>query len=125
LACGLTKVASIQWAHTVSPHVFTWAGVSQGHHDLSHSDDSNAAGVAAFVAAERWFAEQFVYLISQLKALPEPGGGAGSMLDNTLVVWCKELGDSRLHDGKSVPFVLAGKAGGFVRPGRFLDFKGA
>jgi len=113
LACGLTKVASIQWAHTVSPHVFTWAGVTQGHHDLSHMDDSNVAGVQSFVKAERWYTEQFAYLLTQLKSLPEPGG-AGTMLDNTLVVWCKELGDGRLHDGKSVPFVLAGKANGFL-----------
>jgi hypothetical protein len=124
LACGMTQVASIQWAFTVSPHVLTWAGVSQGHHDLSHSDDSNTAGVADFVKAERWYASQFTYLVQQLKALPEPGGGAGTMLDNTLVVWVKELGDSRLHDGNSVPFVLAGRAGGFLKTGRYLDFQG-
>jgi hypothetical protein len=124
LACGMTTVASIQWAFTVSPHVLTWAGVTQGHHDLSHSDDSNTAGVQDFVKAERWYASQFTYLVQQLKALPEPGGGTGTMLDNTLVVWVKELGDSRLHDGVSVPFVLAGRAGGFLRTGRYLDFKG-
>ena len=123
LACGLTKVASIQWAHTVSPHVFSWLGITQGHHDLSHMDDSNTAGVQTFVKAERWYAQQFAYLLDQLKTLPEPGG-AGTMLDNTLVVWVKELGDSRLHDGKSVPFVLAGKAGGFLRPGRYMQFGG-
>jgi hypothetical protein len=61
--------------------------------------------------------------VQQLKTLPEPGG-SGSMLDNTLVAWVKELGDGRLHDGKSVPFVLAGRAGGFLRTGRYLDFKG-
>ena len=123
LACGMTSVATIQWAHTISPHVFAWLGLSQGHHDLSHSDDSNTAGVQAFVKAERWYAAQFIYLVQQLKMLPEPGG-SGSMLDNTLVVWVKELGDGRLHDGKSVPFVLAGRAGGFLRTGRYLDFKG-
>jgi hypothetical protein len=124
LACGMTQVASIQWAFTVSPHVLTWAGVSTGHHDLSHSDDSNTAGVADFVKAERWYASQFTYLVQALKALPEPGGGAGTMLDNTLVVWVKELGDSRLHDGVSVPFVLAGRAGGLVKTGQYLSFNG-
>jgi hypothetical protein len=124
LACGMTQVATIQFAHTVSPHVFTWAGVTQGHHDLSHSDDSNTAGVQAFVTAERWYAEQFAYLVQKLKALPEPGAPQGSMLDNTLVVWVKELGDSRLHDGVSVPFVLAGRAGGYLRTGRYLQLGG-
>jgi hypothetical protein len=124
LACGLTRVASLQWAHTVSPTVFRWLGLSEGHHDLSHKDDSNIRGVADFVTSERWFAEQFAYLLGALAAAPEPGQ-SGSMLDHTLVVWAKELADGRRHDGKSVPFILAGKAGGYLRTGRYSSFTGA
>jgi uncharacterized protein DUF1552 len=124
LACGLTRVASIQWAHTVSPTVFRWLGLSEGHHDLSHKDDSNAQGVADFVTAERWYAEQFGYLLGALAAIPEPGG-SGTLLDNTLVLWAKELADGRRHDGKSVPFILAGGAGGYLKTGRYLNFNGA
>ncbi len=120
LRCGATKVASIQWAHTVAPHVFSWLGQTDGHHTLSHNDDGNVAGTAAFIAAERWFAEQFGYLLTQLAAAPDPDGG--SLLDSTLVVWAKEMGDSRLHACTEVPFVLAGA--GFT-PGRYLRTSGA
>jgi hypothetical protein len=121
LACGATNVASLQWAHTVSPHVLTWAGVADAHHALSHMDDGNAAGVAAFVAAERWFASQFGYLVDKLAATPDPAGG--TLLDSTLVVWAKEMGDSRAHVCTDVPFVLAG--GGAFTPGRYLRTGGA
>lgn len=121
LSCGMTKVASIQWNHTVGPEVFSWLGINDGHHSLSHSDDGNAAGVAQFVKAERWYAEQFAYLLDRLKKTPDPQGG--TLLDSTQVVWCKELGDARLHDCKSVPFILAG--GGHFTPGRYLSFNGA
>lgn len=121
LTCGMTRVASIQWNHTVGPAVFTWAGIADGHHSLSHSDDGNAAGVAQFVTAERWYAKQFAYLLDSLAATPDPAGG--TMLDSTQVVWCKELGDGRLHDCKSVPFVLAG--GKYFKNGRYLSFGGA
>lgn len=121
LACGMTRVASIQWSHTVGPHVFSWLGLKEGHHSLSHIDDSNPAGVAEFVKAERWYAEQFAALVGKLKATPDPAGG--SLLDSTLVVWSKEMGDGRLHDCVSVPFVLAG--GGVFKPGRYLKFGGA
>lgn len=121
LACGMTKVASLQWSHTVGPVVLSWAGVSQGHHDLSHADDGNAAGVADFVKAERWFAGQFAYLLDQLEAMPDPEGG--TLLDSTVVIWAKELGDPRLHDCKSVPFVLAG--GKYFQLGRYLKFDSA
>jgi hypothetical protein len=119
LACGMTKVASIQWSHTVGPPVFSWVGVSEGHHDLSHKDDSNTQGVADFVKTERWYATQFGYLLDALKATPDPSG-AGTLLDTSLVVWAKELGDSRLHVGKGVPFILAGGANGYLKTGRYL-----
>lgn len=121
LACGMTNVASIQWNHTVGPAVFSWLGLSDGHHTLSHNDDTNVQGVADFVKAERWYSEQFVYLLDALAAAPDPEGG--SLLDTTLVVWSKELGDGRLHDCKSVPWVLAG--GQYFGLGRYVDFGGA
>lgn len=121
LACGMTKVASIQWNHTVGPAVFSWLGISEGHHALSHHDDGNVQGVADFVKAERWYSEQLVYLLDALAAAPDPEGG--SLLDSTLVVWCKEMGDGRLHDCKSVPWVLAG--GKTFSLGRHVDFGGA
>jgi hypothetical protein len=121
LACGMTRVASLQLSHTVSPTVPSWLRLAEAHHSLSHMDDGNVAGVQQFVAAERWFAEQFAYLVERLAALPEPGA-QGSMLDHSLVVWSKEMGDSRLHDCLSVPFVLAGGAGGRLTPGRYLRF---
>jgi hypothetical protein len=121
LACGATNVASIQWAHTVAPQVFSWIGLSDGHHPLSHMDDGNLAGVNNFVAAERWFAGQFAYLVGKLAAAPDPAGG--TLLDSTLVLWCKEMGDSRLHVCTDVPMVLAG--GGVFTPGRYLQASGA
>jgi hypothetical protein len=122
LGCGLTRVATLQLSHTVGPHVFSWLGLQEGHHTLSHSDDSNTDGVAQYVAAERWIAEQFLYLVQRLDALPEPGAD-GSMLDHTLLLWAKELADGRLHNCESVPFVLAG-ASSFLTTGRYLQLGG-
>jgi len=123
LSCGMTNVASLQCSHTVSPVLFSWLGMTDDHHGLSHKPDSDAVGVQNFVLAERWFAEQFAYLIEQLKATPEPDGD-GSLFDHTCVLWAKELGDGRLHDCLSVPFVIAGSAGGFFKTGQYLQFNG-
>ncbi len=120
LACGMTNVASVQLSHTVSPVVFSWVGNTQGHHSLSHSDDGNTAGLNQLVAAERWCAEQFAYLIQRLKDTPA-AEGEGSLLDETVVLWAKEMGDSRAHVCQSVPFVLAG---GCFRGNRYLQLGG-
>jgi hypothetical protein len=123
LACGLTRVTSIQLSHTVGDRVYSWIGVADGHHSLSHADDSNTSKVADFVKAERWNAEQFAYLLGQLKATPDPDGG-GSLLDTSIVLWAKEMGDGRMHTCESVPWVLAGKGNGTLQTGRYLKLGG-
>lgn len=123
LACGATNVASLQLSHTVSPVVFTWLGQTDTHHALSHSDDANVAGVDAFVAAEQWYAQQFRALVDGLLSTPDPVTGA-PLLDSTVVLWAKELGDSRMHVCKGVPWVLAGGGNGYFTMGRHLDLSG-
>lgn len=119
LACDMTRVASLQWSHTVSPTVFTWLGMNEGHHALSHCDN-NTTGVASFVQAERWYAQQFVHLVESLRQRSDPLG-PGSLLDNTVVLWAKEMGDSRLHNCESVPFVMAGGSASPFGLGRYLQ----
>ncbi|MCB9523988.1 MAG: DUF1552 domain-containing protein [Myxococcales bacterium] len=118
LACGHTRVASVQLSHTVSPVVYSWLGIDDGHHALSHADDHQVAKVQQFVACERWVAERFDELLGLLAATPDPDVEGASLLDTTLVLWPKEMGDPRLHTCRDVPFVLAG---GGIRGGRWLQ----
>ncbi|MFY0542141.1 hypothetical protein [Nannocystis pusilla] len=56
-----------------------------------------------------------------MKAIPE---GDGTVLDNTLVVWVNEHQKGNNHDRNEMPYVLAGKAGGAVKTGRWLRVDG-
>ena len=47
--------------------------------------------------------------------------GDGTLFDETLCIWVKELGDSRLHVCEDVPFVIAGSANQRFRTGRYLN----
>jgi hypothetical protein len=117
LACGTTRVASLQMAHTVGPLVMNWLGQSRTHHDISHLKNSD------FVKSERWYAEQFAQLLDKLSHTADPKYG-GTLLDHTLVVWAKEIGDANMHDGVDVPWILAG-ARQTIAPGRICDARGA
>ncbi|HEY2515453.1 MAG TPA: DUF1552 domain-containing protein [Polyangiaceae bacterium] len=110
MKCGLAPVVSLQWSFTVSPVVFSWLNLSSGHHDLSHAQNAD------FITAERWYAQQFAYLVGQMKS--------AGLLADSLVVWVKELADSSLHNAVSVPMVIAGQAGGSIQTGRLVDFGG-
>ena len=124
LACDTTRVASLQWSHTISPTVFSWLGQSDGHHSLSHAGDGDVRGVSDFVATERWYAEQFLTLVNLLDERQDPLG-SGSLLDNTIVVWAKEMGDPRMHVCTDVPFVLAGGANFPFTKDRYIQAGGA
>jgi hypothetical protein len=117
LACDLTRVASLQWSAAVSGTRFNWVGVPEGHHDLSHLGDGDQSMVDKLTAINTWYAGEVAYLLQKLSEVPE---GAGTMLDNTLVVWGNELSRGNSHGNHPMPFVLAGGAGGRVMPGRFL-----
>lgn len=121
LSCGATNVGTLMWSHAVSPTHIVETGIQTGNHDASHYGDVNGPLAADWIVLKQWFMRQFVYLINKLDSIPDEGG---TLLDNTLVLLCSELGDSNLHDHDRVPFVLAGRAGGGLRSGRFLDYRG-
>ncbi|MFC4250396.1 DUF1552 domain-containing protein [Sinimarinibacterium flocculans] len=121
LQCGLSRSITLQFSHAVSPTSLPQIGTSQRHHDSSHFDANSAASVQTFVTWKRWYCEQFAYLLQSMKNAP---GSQGSLLDETLVLLCSELGHSARHDHRDMPFVLAGRGGG-LQPGRFLDYRTA
>jgi hypothetical protein len=117
LACDITRVASLQWSRAVSQTRFSWLGITEGHHDLSHRGDDDAGARDKLMRINRWYAQQLATLLAKLKAIPD---GDGTLLDNTLVLWCNELAKGNTHSRKGAPYVLAGRAGGALRTGRFL-----
>ncbi|HXU62008.1 MAG TPA: DUF1552 domain-containing protein [Polyangia bacterium] len=122
LACDLTRVASLQWSRSVSQVRFTWLGIPDGHHDLSHRSDTDADAVNKLTMINSWYVQQMAALIARLKATPDAGGG--TLFDSTLVLWCNELAKGNTHSRQDAPYVLAGTGGGALVTGRFLSYEG-
>jgi hypothetical protein len=122
LACDLTRVASLQWSHPVSPTLLSWTGATQRHHDASHFGSPDSPSAQDFILSQRFFTEQLAQLIQKLQSRPDPSGD-GTLLDHTRILLFSELGDSNQHDHKRMPFILAG-AGRDFPGGRFLSYDG-
>ncbi len=118
-ACDITRVASLQWSTAESVVVHSQLGIRNEHHLMSHATD--AATQANLTKINTWYTQQFAYLVSELKKLPE---GEGTVLDNTLLFWPNELLVGDTHERRNLPYMLAGKAGGQIRTGRYLNYKG-
>ena len=117
LSCDVTRVMSIQLSYAFSHVTHTWLGHSSGHHDMSHDGTDRRSELQQIDA---WYSEQVAYFLQQLDGISE---GAGTLLDNTLVVVGRELG-STAHRMDRSPMVMAGGARGALQTGRFLDFDG-
>jgi hypothetical protein len=117
LACDVTRVLTLQLSYAFSNVVHTWLGHTKGHHTMCHDGIDERTPLSAI---DLWYSQQVAYLLGKLDAVSE---GSGTLLDNTLIVWGHENG-STAHRQDNVPFMLAGKAGGALRTGRFVNFQG-
>ena len=98
--------------------VLNWIGIPDSHHDLSHQGDDNTDAQNKLVKSNQWYAGQVAELITALKAVPE---GSGTLFDNTVILWCNELGIGNAHSHTKIPFMLAGSAGGYFKTGQALS----
>jgi hypothetical protein len=114
LACDITRVVTLQLSYGFSNVVHSWLGQTTGHHTLCHDGVDERTPLSAIDA---WYSQQVAYFLGKLDAVNE---GNGTLLDNTLIAWGHENGNTS-HRPDNAPFLLAGGAGGALRTGRFVS----
>jgi hypothetical protein len=119
LACGRTRVASLQWSRSFSQVQHTWVGVNAQHHTLSHNTGGDSTRQKH--AIERWYMERMAELLAQLDSVRE---GDGTLLDNTMVIYANELAEGAPHSVSPPITLVAGGCGKKLRTGRFLNLGG-
>jgi hypothetical protein len=118
-ACDITRVAAIEFGSDAGLAVNLPGLQGDQHNGFIHSGAPDYKNLIAF---EQWLAQRFVDIVNKLKAIPE-ADGSGTLFDNTLVAWTRDMGDAVSHNQKSMRFVLAGGAGGYLKTdpnGRYL-----
>lgn len=124
MACDITRVSTLLWSGGTSGQRFPALGFTESHHSLSHDGDSNTTSQRKLREINTFHAQRFAHLLQRLEETPEPGGGGGTMLDNTVVVWGSELSKGNSHSRRDMPIVMAGGLGGYFRTGRYLTLGG-
>jgi hypothetical protein len=114
-----TRIATLQYTNSVGQAKMKWLNIEEGHHELSHSPDSDDAAQDKLTRINEWYCGELAYLVDRLANTPEPDG-SGTLLDNTLVVWTNELGQGNSHTLDNIPFVMVGNGLGF-KMGRSLQ----
>ena len=131
-----TRVCTFMLDHGQSNRYFNFIPDVDGTwHALSHYKNASGMtedddGVTSWESVEqkremyaeviRWHHAQVAYLLGRMKSIEEPNGG--TLLDNSMIVYGASLGDGNEHDANDLPTLLAGRGGGSIDTGRYIEY---
>jgi hypothetical protein len=126
LARSKTCVVTLMWGDDFVPR---FLGLTLRVHELSHTaadlySATHLSGAnpapTAFSKLQTFYAQQFAALLDRMSKVPV---GAGTLLDQSVVIWISETGAGPDHLGRYIPVVIAGSGGGHLDVGRFIEIK--
>ncbi len=93
------------------------SGVRDAFHPLSHHSNvqENKDKLAQI---NRYHISLFGYLLEKMRKTPD---GAGTLLDNSILMWGSGMGDSNVHNHDPLPILLAGGGAGRLKGGRHIS----
>lgn len=114
LACDQTRVFNMLYSNGASS--LHKRGSSDSHHTLTHEEprDGDLGYQPKATEFVKHSMEAWTTFVETLKSVPE---GDGTLLDNCLVMAHSETSDANSHSVTGLPVMLAGRAGGRLRPG--------
>lgn len=117
-AADLTRVGTYVFANEGSNRSYSLIGVNEGHHDLSHhgNDKKKQEKIAQI---NKFHIEQLAYMLGKMRATKE---GAGTLLDNVMLVYGSGIGDGNRHNHDDLPVLLAGGGGGTLKAGQHQKY---
>ncbi|MFO1052048.1 MAG: DUF1552 domain-containing protein [Planctomycetota bacterium] len=118
LCTDRTRVVSFMLGNAGSDRSYRFLDVPDGHHFLSHhgQDPRKLADVARI---DRFHVAEFARFLLRLRST---GEGEGDLLAHSAVLFGSGIGDGNAHNHDDLPVLLAGRAGGRIRPRTHLRF---
>jgi hypothetical protein len=113
-----TRVFSMILAREVSGRPYPHIGVPDQHHSVSHH--RNDAGlIEKKVKIDAYHVSLLGYLAAKMQATPD---GAGTLLDQSALLYGGGMGDGNLHRHSDLPVVLLGSLGGKLKVGQHVAY---
>ncbi|MDA7920513.1 DUF1552 domain-containing protein [Verrucomicrobiales bacterium] len=93
-------------------------GFTDQHHSQTHHNHKDEEKMRKVAEITKFNIDQYAYMVNKMAKLRE---GDGTLLDNCIMMWGSGLEDGAKHSRENLPFIVAGKGGGSINTGRFLD----
>lgn len=128
-ACDYTRVATLQIGDGNDGTQYTIDGVTLPRfHQISHriySDGSEGDPIpdaqGKHHVIDREHGKLFKHLLDRLSMY---GTDGGTLLDDSVAIWCNDLGAGVSHTYNNIPWVCAGSCGGFLKTGQYINAGG-
>jgi hypothetical protein len=115
---NVTRVATFMVAREISNRTYPQVGVSDGHHAISHHANL-AAKMDKNVKIQTYHVSLFAQFLEKLRNTPD---GAGSLLDNSIIVYGSNMSNSNAHNHFPLPTLVAGGGAGRLKGGLHLKY---
>ena len=112
-----TRVATLVLCRDLSGLFYPFLNVRDAHHSASHNDLSEA-----YERISRYYVGNLAYLAQRLESMSE---GAGTVLDNSCLLFLSNMWSGERHDNTRLPVLTVGGLGGGLKTGRVLDYAAA
>ncbi|MDG2131819.1 MAG: DUF1552 domain-containing protein [Fuerstiella sp.] len=112
-----TRFATLLLCRDISGLFYPFLDVRNAHHSASHNDRSDD-----WERVSQYYCSQLAYLSSRLDQMPE---AAGTVLDNSCLLFVNNMWSGSKHDSSKVPLLTVGGLGGKLATGRVLDYTDA
>jgi hypothetical protein len=112
-----TRIATFMLTNGGSGRQYHEIGITEGHHDLSHHG-GNEDKLGKIKKINIYHMESFAYFLDKLKSIKE---GKGTLLDNCMLQYGSNIGDGDRHNHDNLPILLAGRGGGTINSGRYVQ----
>jgi len=115
---NVTRVSTFMVAREISNRTYPQVGVSDGHHAISHHSNQ-AAKMDKNVKIQTYHVSLFAQFLENMRTTPD---GAGSLLDNSIILYGSNMSNSNAHNHFPLPILVAGGASGRMKGGRHLKY---
>jgi len=121
--CNLTRVSHVSFWGVDGPQMnFPWLNLPTNEHDTHHMLESQSnMGILSppIQRMDAYILSKVAQMIGNLAKTPE---GGGTMLDNALLLYVNAGGGKHHKGHNNHAVILAGRAGGGLRTGRYLTY---
>ena len=112
---NVTRVTTYMVARETSNRSYPQIGVPDAHHEISHHQNLPDA-IKKNVKIQIYHMGLFAQFLEKMRATPD---GAGSLLDNSIVLFGSNMSNSNLHDHFPLPNLVIG---GAFKGGRHIKY---